>query len=65
MFDQFDVAVHDAEALAEIDLLTDLIIAGTAEDAEHVSEQRIDEILGVHPGPDSRRMPPVGVPRRP
>lgn len=47
MFDQYDVAVHDAEALAEIELLTDLIIAGTAEDAEHVPYERIDQILGV------------------
>jgi hypothetical protein len=50
MFDQYDVAVHDAEALAEIDLLTDLIIAGTSEHAEHVPDKRIDEILGVEPG---------------
>ena len=50
MLDRFDVAVHDAEALAEIVLLTDLIIAGTAEPAERVSDARIDEILGVDGG---------------
>jgi hypothetical protein len=50
--DEFDVAVHDAEALAEIELLTDLIIA-TSEYDGPVPERRIDEILGVVPGADS------------
>ena len=44
--DEFDVAVHDAEALAEIELLTNLIIA-TSEHEGRLSERRIDEILGV------------------
>jgi hypothetical protein len=44
--DEFDVAVHDVEALAEIELLTNLIIA-TSEHEGHLPEQRIDEILGV------------------
>jgi hypothetical protein len=47
--DEFDVAVHDAEALAEIEMLTNLIIA-TSEYEGPVPERRIDEILGVAPG---------------
>ena len=44
--DEFDVAVHDAEALAEIEMLTNLIIA-TSEHEGRLSERRIDEILGI------------------
>jgi hypothetical protein len=48
--DEFDVAVHDAEALAEIELLTNLIIA-TSEQVGRLSQAQIDEILGVSTGP--------------
>lgn len=48
MSDQFDVEVHDAEALAEIELLANLIVA-TSEYEGHLSPERIDEILGVTP----------------
>ncbi len=48
MSDSFDVAVHDAEALAEIEMLTNLIIA-TSEHEGRLPQDRIDEILGVAP----------------
>ena len=44
MSDQFDVDVHDAEALAEIELLANLIVA-TSEQEGPLSQARIDEIL--------------------
>ena len=44
--DEFDVAVHDVEALAEIEMLTNLIIA-TSEHEGRLPDDRIDEILGV------------------
>lgn len=44
--DQFDVEVHDAEALAEIELLANLIVA-TSEHPGRVPLERIDQILGV------------------
>jgi hypothetical protein len=50
--DQFDVAVHDAEALAEIEMLANLIVA-TSEHEGRVPEDRIDEILGVAPADDA------------
>lgn len=52
MTDQFDVDVHDAEALAEIELLADLIVA-TSEQEGRLSQRRIDEILGVSPPADT------------
>lgn len=48
MTDQFDVDVHDAEAMAEIALLADLIVA-TSEHSGRLPQQRIDAILGVTP----------------
>lgn len=51
MSDQFDVDVHDAEALAEIEMLANLIVA-TSEHDGRVPQERIDEILGVAPSPD-------------
>jgi hypothetical protein len=50
--DQFDVDVHDAEALAEIEMLANLIVA-TSEHEGRVPQDRIDEILGVTPLTDS------------
>lgn len=55
MNDQLDVTVHDSEVLAEIEMMTDLIIA-TSESEATLSQTRIDEILGVTPTiPRARR----------
>ena len=51
MSDQFDVEVHDAEALEEITMLANLIVA-TSEHEGRVPQDRIDEILGVTPPAD-------------
>ena len=48
MNDQLDVTVHDAEVLAEIEMMTNLIIA-TSESEGPLPQVRIDEILGVAP----------------
>lgn len=55
MSDQFDVAVHDAEALAEIEMLANLIVA-TSEHEGRLPQARIDEILGVE-SPDADEPP--------
>ena len=44
--DQLDVAVHDSEVLAEIEMMTNLIIA-TSESDGPLPQMQIDEILGV------------------
>jgi hypothetical protein len=44
--DSLDVEVHDSEVLAEIELMTNLIIA-TSESEGPLPQQRIDEILGI------------------
>ena len=44
--DQLDVAVHDNEVLAEIEMMTNLIIA-TSESDGPLPQLQIDEILGV------------------
>ncbi|HET7173639.1 MAG TPA: hypothetical protein VFI30_05105 [Nocardioidaceae bacterium] len=46
MSDELDVDVHDSEVLAEIEMMTNLIIA-TSESEGPLPQQRIDEILGV------------------
>lgn len=57
MNDRLNVSVHDSEVLAEIEMMTDLIIATS--DAEGQLPQRlIDEILGVLP-----LVPAVPLPR--
>ena len=48
MNDQLDVSVHDSEVLAEIEMMTNLIIA-TSESEGPLSQPRIDQILGVRP----------------
>ena len=48
MNDQLDVSVHDAEVLAEIEMMTNLIIA-TSESDGPLPQGQIDEILGVSP----------------
>jgi hypothetical protein len=44
--DQLDVTVHDIEVLAEIEMMTNLIIA-TSESDGPLPQIKIDEILGV------------------
>jgi hypothetical protein len=51
--DQLDVNVHDNEVLAEIDMMTNLIIATTESDGP-LPQMRIDQILGLDGQP-----PPV------
>lgn len=46
MNDKLDVSVHDSDALDEIELMTNLIIA-TSETEGPLPQQRIDEVLGV------------------
>ena len=53
MNDQLDVTVHDTEVLAEIEMMTNLIIA-TSESDGPLPQVKIDEILGVDDD-----MPPV------
>lgn len=48
MNDQLDVTVHDTEVLAEIEMMTNLIIA-TSESDGPLPQRVIDEILGVGP----------------
>jgi hypothetical protein len=56
--DQLDVSVHDTEVLAEIEMMTNLIIA-TSESEGPLTQVRIDEILGVSPVvPRARRATP-------
>jgi hypothetical protein len=50
--DQFDVTLEDSDLLGEVELTTNLIIAASESD-EHLSEDQIDEILGVVPEPRS------------
>lgn len=59
--DEFDVAVHDVEALAEIEMLANLIVA-TSEHEGRLPDRQIDEILGVVPsclGADGQRVDPT------
>ena len=44
--DQFDVSLEDADLLGEVELTTNLIIAASESD-EHLSDEEIDQILGV------------------
>jgi hypothetical protein len=46
--DQFDVSLEDADLLGEVELTTNLIIAASETDA-HLTQEEIDEILGVVP----------------
>jgi hypothetical protein len=54
--DQFDVEVHDAEALEEIEMLANLIVA-TSEHDGRVPQHRIDEILGLAPSAEAPEIP--------
>ena len=48
MEDQLDVHLTDDELLAEIALVTNLIVAATASD-QPLAQERIDVLLGVGP----------------
>ena len=48
--DQFDVTLEDSDLLGEVELTTNLIIAASESD-DHLSDNQIDEILGVVPEP--------------
>jgi hypothetical protein len=44
--DQLDVALEDAELLAEVELTTDLMIAGSQSD-QPLSQSAVDGLLGL------------------
>ncbi|WP_067433946.1 hypothetical protein [Nocardioides jensenii] len=48
MHDQFDVTLEDQELLEEVELTTSLIIAASESD-QSLTQEQIDEILGVTP----------------
>lgn len=50
MHDQFDVTLEDADLLGEVELTTNLIIAASEAD-DRLSDDQIDQILGVVPQP--------------
>ena len=50
MRDQFDVSLEDTELLGEVELMTSLMIAAT-ESVEPLSNDEIDEVLGVERRP--------------
>jgi hypothetical protein len=54
--DQLDVTVHDSDVLAEIEMMTRLIIATSESDAP-LSQSRIDELLGLPPTIPRARQP--------
>ncbi|MQW77973.1 hypothetical protein GHK92_19065 [Nocardioides sp. dk4132] len=45
--DQFDVTLEDSDLLGEVELTTNLIIAAS-ESEDHLSDDQIDTILGIH-----------------
>lgn len=51
MQDQFDVTLEDGELLLEVELTTSLIVAASEADGA-LSQEQIDEILGVTPAAD-------------
>jgi hypothetical protein len=44
--DQLDVALEDVELLAEVELTTDLMIAGSQSDRQ-LSQSTVDDLLGL------------------
>jgi len=52
VYDQFDVTLEDTDLLGEVELTTNLIIAASESEA-HLSNEEIDQILGVVPRPRS------------
>ena len=53
-----DARLEDPMVLDEIELYGELVIAASSSD-ERLSQEQIDEVLGVHPGDPSRRARPV------
>ncbi len=49
MPEPLDARLRDDQALAEIELTSNLIIAASARD-EHLTQAQVDEILGVKAG---------------
>ena len=49
MHDQFDISLEDSDLLTEVEMTTNLIIAASEADGP-LSQEEIDEILGVTPG---------------
>ncbi|CUR55398.1 conserved hypothetical protein [metagenome] len=56
MHDQFDISLEDSDLLTEVELTTNLIIAASESDGP-LSEDEIDEILGIQPVPPAPRSP--------
>ena len=54
--DPFDVTLEDGDLLNEVELTTTLIIAAS-ESEEHLSQDEIDQLLGVVPRPPDPRRP--------
>ena len=52
--DQFDVTLEGGDLLNEVELTTTLIIAAS-ESEEHLSQEEIDQLLGVVPKPPEPR----------
>lgn len=52
MHDQFDVTLEDGDLLSEVELTTSLIIAAS-ESEEHLTQEQIDQLLGVTPNRDA------------
>jgi hypothetical protein len=58
--DHLDVPLEDAALLEEVELISTVMI-GASEEDEHLDQEQIDELLGVHPtkapadGESSRR----------
>ena len=50
--DQFEVNLQDEDLLAEVELVTNLIVAATEVD-ERLTQKQVDDILGVIPHPRS------------
>jgi len=50
--DQFEVNLQDEDLLAEVELVTNLIVAATEVD-ERLTRKQVDDILGVIPHPRS------------
>ena len=46
VLDRRDVHVHDDDAMAEIELTSNLMIAASEQD-EHLTQEQVDEILGI------------------
>ena len=50
--DQFEVSLQDDDLLEEVELVTNLMVAASEADA-HLTQEQVDDILGVIPHPRS------------